>query len=162
MGNYHFVTAAWFGTLLKQLKGNKTRRPAKEPCLKQHIKKQTRIYLCTLIKAKPLHQGRPSSCQAFVILNWKKMACASYYGSMFSISPRLLCHYLLKSPPSVYVDSERGTCTLNWDVLRSEGGSRYLFILDCACSSLLGRKLEKYTIFWCTQNSVCFITMLNI
>lgn len=29
--------------LLKQLKGNKTRRPAKEPCLKQHIKSNTSL-----------------------------------------------------------------------------------------------------------------------
>lgn len=127
--------------LLKQLKGNKTRRPAKELCLKQHIKSNTSLCAHWFRHSPCTRAGRPPAKPLWILI--EKMACASYYGSMFSISLRLLCHYLLKSPPSVYVDSERGTCTLNWDVLRSEGGSKYLFILDCACSSLLGRNKKN-------------------
>lgn len=107
-------------------------------CLNQAIKSNTHLPPNTDSGIAPAPVCLPAKPLWILI---EKMACVSYYGKhVFDISAPVLCHYLLKGPPSVYVDSERETCTLDWDALRSEGGSEYLFILVCTCTSPLGRK----------------------
>ncbi len=162
MGNFPFQTAAWsdFGLYWNNWKGIK-QEDQQEDCIWGNILNQTSICAHWFRHSLGTRADRPPAKPLWILI--EKMACVSYYGSMFSISLRLCCVIIYWRALPVYMLILREGHVLSIEMFCAAREDPNICLFWTVHVHLCwAENKKKYTIFWCTQNSVCFITMLNI